>query len=203
MSPKENAGFGGGADGFSFFSAAGLAAAAAAAALSAFVVPGRLEAELKVVKRLAGLGAETLGLGRGAAAAGGLPATSTLRLDAPLAGAACLFVSLGLDVTTMLRFVAGCALLSPSRGRLEPATSADEESADEPFNAGESSLVVLGTSCFRFEEAVALSKILLPRSLVGCPPFLMRRGSSLIKFVFCNISSSTVTNRAKSCIVID
>lgn len=71
MSPKENAGLGGGAAGLSFFSAG--FAAACAAALSALVVPGLLEAELKAPKRLDGLGATILALGRGAAVLVGLP----------------------------------------------------------------------------------------------------------------------------------
>lgn len=47
-------------------------AAAAAAALSAFVVPGLLDAELRVPKRLDGLGATTWGFGRKAGATGSL-----------------------------------------------------------------------------------------------------------------------------------
>lgn len=82
--------------------------AAAAAARSAFVVPGRLDAELKVPKRLVGFGVTMLVLGRAAAAFPGLPlvAPSTARFRGPLVLEVGLPASLGLDVTT-IRLVAG------------------------------------------------------------------------------------------------
>lgn len=85
-------------------------AAAAAAALSAFVVPGRFDAELKVPNKLEGLGATIFTFGRAAAvgAAAGLPfaATSPGRLAEPLVAAPDLPGSLGLEVT-VIRLVAG------------------------------------------------------------------------------------------------
>lgn len=176
--------------------------AAIAAALSAFVVPGRLEAELSAPNRLEGLGATTLALGRGAVVFAGLPfwAPSTGRLPAPLAGTAGgLLGSLGFDVTT-IRFVAGWALLSPSLGRFEPEIS-EGESAEEPFPE-ESSAAVSAIFCFHLVAAAALSRIFWAGSLIDGPPFLIKRGSSLARFVFCKISSSTVMNCAKSWIFV-
>lgn len=130
--------------------------AAAAAALSAFVVPGRFEAELRAPKRLEGLGATTFVFGRGAAVLVDLPFW-TPGFVGPFADVLVLPPSLSfrLEVTTIL-FVAGGALPSPSRGRLVPATSADGEPPAE-FLVGESSLPDLPLLCFRFVEAEALS----------------------------------------------
>lgn len=146
MSPNENAGLGGGGAGLSFFSAG--FTAACAAALSAFVVPGLLEAELRAPKRLDGLGATILALGRGAAALTGFPfrAPGLVNPFAAVEGFP------ALEPTTIL-FVAGGGLLSPSRGRLAPASSAEGESAPDPLDEESS----LPDCCFRFVEATALS----------------------------------------------
>lgn len=133
---------------------ADLAAAAAAAALSAFVVPGLFDAELKLPKRLLSLGAAAAGLGRGAVDVVALP------LGPALVGAletcAGLLASLGFEVTTIF-FVAGWMVFSPSRARLEPAIS-DTESPGGPLPV-ESSLLDFAFACFLFVDADALSMI--------------------------------------------
>lgn len=159
-------------------------AAAAAAARSAFVVPGRFDAELKVPNRLEGLGATMFALGRAAATGPGLPfaATSPGRLTRPLVAAPDLLVSRRLEVTVM-RLVAGWLVLSPSLARLDPTGSADAESAMELLG-GESTFPALALFCFLLVEAAALSMTFWASSLMVGPPFLVKRGSNFAMFVF-------------------
>lgn len=191
MSPKEKAGFGGGGASF-FFSEAlfnvsklyfcfeachiaylGVLVAAAAAALSAFEVPGLFEAELKLPKRLVGLGATILAFGRAVVAAVALESwpPSCGRLAAgPLVVLPNFEGFLTFEVTTIL-LAAGCPLFSPSRGRLDPA----EASLRDPLAVvrsgtgllpGESSFDPdLAFSCFRLVDEAAFSWIVFVRSL--------------------------------------
>jgi len=136
-------------------------AAAAAAALSAFEVPGLFLAELKLPKRLVGLGATMLALGRAAAATVALascPVSCGRLAVAPLAVPE-LPGFLVFEVTT-IRLAAGCtlpSLLSPSRGRFEPAASTRDPlvvvASGVVFLLGESSL----DPCLRFVDDAALS----------------------------------------------
>lgn len=147
--------------------------AAAAAALSALEVPGLFEAELKLPKRLVGLGATMLAFGRAVAAAVPLAswAPSCGRLtEVPLAVLPGFKGFFTFEVTTA-RLAAGCPLLSPSRGRLDPAEAsprgplAATESEAEPL-LGESSFEPdFPPSCFRLVDEAAFSWILFVRSL--------------------------------------
>lgn len=145
---------------------------AAAAALSAFEVPGLFLAELKLPKRLVGLGAMMLALGRAAVAVVALascPVSCGRLAVAPLAipvlpGFEGFLV---FEVTT-IRLAAGCtlpSLLSPSRGRFEPAASTRDPlvvvASGVVFLLGESSL----DPCLRFVDEAALSRILFVRPL--------------------------------------
>ena len=172
----------------------GFAAAAAAAALSAFEVPGLLEAEPRLPKRLVGLGATILAFGRAAiagAALGSWPASCGRLAEEPFAVVPGFggFLVFGLTTT---RLEAGCPLLSPSRGRFDPATSARGPLVAAASGAGlfpgEPSL----EPCFRFEDEAALSWIFLARSLTIWPPFFRNLGNNLATFVFWRTSSSTV-----------
>ena len=171
-----------------------MAAAAAAAALSAFVVPGLFDAELKLPNRLLSCGAGTAGRGRGAAdAAAALPFRPGL--EDPFDACTGFAASLRFEVTTIF-LVAGWMLFSVSRARLEPTASAGE-SLDDGF-AVWPSLPAFALLCFLFVDADALSTILWAISLLEGPPFLINLGRILVRLVFCNNSSSTVMKRSKS-----
>lgn len=150
-----------------------LGAAAAAAALSALDVPGLFEAELRLPKRLVGFGATMLAFGRAAAAVVPLAswAPSCGRLtEVPLAVLPGFDRFLTLELTTA-RLVAGCPLLSPSRGRLVPAEAsprgplAGAESEAEPLLGDSSFEPGFAPSCFRFVDEAAFSWIFFVRSL--------------------------------------
>lgn len=137
------------------------------------------------------MGAAAAGRGRGAAEfAAALPLSPALGVI--LGGCADLLASLGFEVTTIF-FGAGCVLFSPSRALLEPAISDDES----PL-AADSSFPVFALLCFLFDDAEALSMILWANSLLEEPPFLRNLGRILLRLVFCNSSSSTVTKRSSS-----